>query len=146
MIPTEVSSEVLEDLMSNLPATFLVDRDTASATHSRQVNARSNIEFGTTVFLSGDEFAGLVAVSLNSTSESLTLPANNPANNPAIIDIYLFPQYRRQGYGKAMLQLAIELCVERNLIPIKVGSVSSMMLMVLESLPDSVTKYLLFEY
>ncbi|MCU0547260.1 MAG: GNAT family N-acetyltransferase [Oscillatoriaceae cyanobacterium Prado104] len=128
IVATKVEGLVLEDLISNLPQNIITDKLFSG-------DRLGEIEFGTTVFLSDDKFAGLVTV-------AMTSDTNSPTRNRAIAGIYVFPEYRRLGYGKAMMKLAIELCVQQSLVPIHIDSMSGAILAFIESLGSEFLQYL----
>lgn len=55
---------------------------------------------------------------------------------PTIVGVYVLPEYQRRGYGKSMLQRAIQVCVERNLVPLHVDALSTSMMRLIESLDE----------
>lgn len=121
-----VSAEALANHIGQLPVNVM--------TGTMFVGDRAScIEFGTTVVLNDSKIAGLVTVAPDGEMRS---------GKPTIVGVYVLPEYRRQGYGKAMLQRAVELCVERQLTPIHIDAMSTAVMRLTESLPTEVRQYL----
>jgi len=53
---------------------------------------------------------------------------------PTIVALYILPVYRRKGYGKKILEAAINRCIERGFPKIRVDVMSSYAMAIIDSL------------
>ena len=57
------------------------------------------------------------------------------SKQPTIVAMYILPAYRRRGYGKILLEAAINRCLEREFSKIRVDVMSSHAMRIINSLP-----------
>lgn len=58
------------------------------------------------------------------------------SGQPTIVGLYVDPNYRHSGYGKQILQKAVERCVERGFDNIRIDSMSQGTMKIIEKLPE----------
>ncbi len=60
------------------------------------------------------------------------------SGQPTIVDLYVVPEHRGQGYGGQILRRAIERCIERGFDKIRMDVMSSNATKIIEKLPDEI--------
>lgn len=64
------------------------------------------------------------------------------SGQPTIVAIYVLPDHRGQGYGRAVTQAAVERCLTRGFDNIRVDTLSTGGRNVVESLPDELRRHI----
>ena len=54
---------------------------------------------------------------------------------PTIVALYVLPEFRRKGYGRILLEAAINRCIERGFEKIRVDAMSVYAMRIINSLP-----------
>jgi GNAT superfamily N-acetyltransferase len=57
------------------------------------------------------------------------------SGRPTIVALYVLPEFRQRGYGKILLEAAVERCLERGFEKIRVDVMSSYAMRAINSLP-----------
>lgn len=68
------------------------------------------------------------------------------SGQPTIVGLYVVPEYRSKGYGKQILQKAIERCLERGFEKIRMDVMSSDATEIIKKLPKEIQEKLDVRY
>lgn len=94
------------------------------------------------IVLSGDRISccdeGVIMQIQNKLIGVATIAPQGEANSgqPTIVGLYVKPEYRSKGYGKDILQRAIERCIERGFENIRMDVMSLNAQKIIEKLPQ----------
>jgi len=61
---------------------------------------------------------------------------------PTIVGLYTLPKYRKNGFGKDVLQRAIERCIERGFERIRIDAMTTGAMKTISSLPEELKPHL----
>ncbi|MBI2474543.1 MAG: GNAT family N-acetyltransferase [Candidatus Taylorbacteria bacterium] len=64
------------------------------------------------------------------------------SGQPTIVGLYTVRSFRRQGYGKTVMEAAVRRCLERGFTKIRVDAISKSAMKTVQSLPDELRVYL----
>lgn len=79
------------------------------------------------VLKKGGEIAGLATIAPDGEQMS---------GQPTIVALYVLPAYRRQGYGRQLMEAVVRRCFERGFENVRVDVMSAHAMKIIQALPD----------
>ena len=69
-------------------------------------------------------------------------PNGETGQGPGIVGLYVVPKYRKCGYGRQVMEVAVHRCIERGFLKVRVDTLSKGAKHIVETLPNELKSVL----